>query len=387
MRLLRTSVWLVATIALISVCVLFWPASLGGRTTYVSTHGTSMLPRFHSGDLAIVQTVVRVPTSARSRRTPARPCTPIVLHRIVAVHDGRFTFKGDNNDFVDPDHPTARSARRQARGAGTPRRRRTERPSPSRSCSFPCSRSCSAASSLGAATVAPQRAHDARTAAARDATLPRAHAHGAGDPRTSRCSRRARWPSSGAVLVAVGVWRMRRARETTTRARAVPQTATIGYSGAAPRGAVYPDGRLHTGDPLFTKMINARHVDLHFAFAATGPTVTRCTERRRSSPTSRAQPAGTVSSCSRRRRAFAGDRVDATARLDLRHAPAHRARLHGRNRPRHARCHVAGHVEAARLGEVDADPDRRAPTSRRRSRSRSRPSSCSRRRRRAARAN
>ena len=30
----------------------------------------------------------------------------MVLHRIIAVDGSRLTFKGDNNDFVDPDHPT-----------------------------------------------------------------------------------------------------------------------------------------------------------------------------------------------------------------------------------------------------------------------------------------
>jgi signal peptidase I len=30
----------------------------------------------------------------------------IVLHRVVAIDDGRYTFKGDNNTFLDPEHPT-----------------------------------------------------------------------------------------------------------------------------------------------------------------------------------------------------------------------------------------------------------------------------------------
>jgi signal peptidase I len=30
----------------------------------------------------------------------------IVLHRIVGVEDGRYTFKGDNNTFLDSEHPT-----------------------------------------------------------------------------------------------------------------------------------------------------------------------------------------------------------------------------------------------------------------------------------------
>ena len=33
----------------------FWPTALGGGTTYVSTHGSSMEPRFSTGDLAILR--------------------------------------------------------------------------------------------------------------------------------------------------------------------------------------------------------------------------------------------------------------------------------------------------------------------------------------------
>ena len=88
------------------VCVAFWPANLGGRTTFVTTHGISMLPRFHAGDLAIVQPAskYRVGDIAAYR---SDTINSVVLHRIIAVDGSRLTFKGDNNDFVDPDHPTA----------------------------------------------------------------------------------------------------------------------------------------------------------------------------------------------------------------------------------------------------------------------------------------
>ena len=42
-----------AAVALVLAAVwAFWPQTLGGGTTYVTTHGTSMEPRFHTGDLA-----------------------------------------------------------------------------------------------------------------------------------------------------------------------------------------------------------------------------------------------------------------------------------------------------------------------------------------------
>ena len=106
MRLLRTSASLLLLGSLVTVGVLFWPANLGGNTTFVSTHGTSMIPRFHAGDLAIVQPASDYHVGEITAYHSATLHT-VVLHRIIAIHGARFTFKGDNNDFVDPDHPTA----------------------------------------------------------------------------------------------------------------------------------------------------------------------------------------------------------------------------------------------------------------------------------------
>jgi signal peptidase I len=81
------------------------PTQVGGRTSYALIVGTSMEPTLHRGDLAIVR-----------RREAYRAGDVVlydshdldakVLHRIRSVEDGRFVFKGDNNDFVDPEHPT-----------------------------------------------------------------------------------------------------------------------------------------------------------------------------------------------------------------------------------------------------------------------------------------
>lgn len=81
------------------------PARVGGFTTYVVTHGVSMEPRFHSGDLALVRPsdrygvgdVVAYHSSLLGL---------VVLHRIVAIHNDHYVFKGDNNHFLDPVHPT-----------------------------------------------------------------------------------------------------------------------------------------------------------------------------------------------------------------------------------------------------------------------------------------
>ena len=312
MRLLRTSVLLVATSAFIVVCVLFWPASLGGRTTYVSTHGTSMLPRFHSGDLAIVRasSEYRVGEITAYYSSTLRT---VVLHRIIAVHDGRFTFKGDSNDFVDPDHPTAgrlvgKLVARVPHG-GAYRAILAE----------PVVLFPALAVGFGGLTLGAQRSRRkrARRRAPPPAPVnPLSHTRGLATRGIAVLATGALM-ASGAVLVAVTVWHAPRT-ETTARAEPYRQNATIGYSGPAPRGAVYPDGRIHNGDPLFRRVVKQVDVDLHYAFAAPGAS--------RHAVRGTSEVVADVSSATgwHRRlvlapsRAFAGDEVDTTARLDLR---------------------------------------------------------------------
>ena len=91
--LVSASWWLVA------------PPALGGSTSFVTVDGTSMLPGLHRDDLVAFRPSesYRVGDVVAYRSPLLRR---IVLHRIVAVHDGRYTFKGDNNTFLDPEHPT-----------------------------------------------------------------------------------------------------------------------------------------------------------------------------------------------------------------------------------------------------------------------------------------
>ena len=80
------------------------PQELGGRADYVVTDGISMEPHFHTGDLAIV----RRQGSYHVGEIVAYHSTMLhttVLHRIVRIEHGRYWFKGDNNNFIDPEHP------------------------------------------------------------------------------------------------------------------------------------------------------------------------------------------------------------------------------------------------------------------------------------------
>src|SRR5688500_747507 len=84
---------------------LFWPLGLGGGTTYVTTHGTSMEPEFSTGDLAVLSRAgsysVGDVVAYRSGGLDT-----IVMHRIVAMDGDGLVTQGDNNDWLDEDRPT-----------------------------------------------------------------------------------------------------------------------------------------------------------------------------------------------------------------------------------------------------------------------------------------
>src|SRR5437868_10354451 len=100
---------LAAVAALVCVTAAWFflaPQQLGGRTSYAVVYGTSMEPHFHRGDLV----VLRRRSSYRVGEVAGYHSFQLhrdVLHRIVATRAGRFTFKGDNNGFLDPEQVRA----------------------------------------------------------------------------------------------------------------------------------------------------------------------------------------------------------------------------------------------------------------------------------------
>jgi signal peptidase I len=80
------------------------PQQLGGPAVYTVTTGNSMEPLLHEGDLAIVKRSPHYGTGdAVAYRS--RELGRTVLHRIVGVEEDGYVFQGDNNDFLDPEHP------------------------------------------------------------------------------------------------------------------------------------------------------------------------------------------------------------------------------------------------------------------------------------------
>ena len=83
----------------IAAWLFFATPEFGGSTNYIFVSGVSMEPTLHYGDLAIVRSsenyqvgdvvIYHDPNISR------------VIHRIVAIENGRYVFKGDNNSWLD----------------------------------------------------------------------------------------------------------------------------------------------------------------------------------------------------------------------------------------------------------------------------------------------
>ena len=100
---------LLKVVALLLVVVAGWwlfaPKTLGGSDTYVVVSGPSMWPRLVTGDLVVLRTAGEYHRGEiAGYRTPQLHAP--ILHQIIAASNNRFTFKGINNAFVDPSHPT-----------------------------------------------------------------------------------------------------------------------------------------------------------------------------------------------------------------------------------------------------------------------------------------
>ena len=93
-------------VVLASLWFFLAPSQLGGSSAYVITYGTSMQPHYHAGDLAVVRSSGSYHVGEIVAYRNAQLGNHIVLHRIIGIANGHYTFKGDNNNFVDSFHPT-----------------------------------------------------------------------------------------------------------------------------------------------------------------------------------------------------------------------------------------------------------------------------------------
>ena len=259
----RTFAGLCVAVVVAVVCVVYAPTNFGGRTSYVTTYGTSMIPRFHAGDLAVVQPAktYHVGEIVAYRSATLRGQT--VLHRIAAIDAGHFTFKGDNNSFRDPDHPTAdqiigRLRLRIPHGGAI--RSFVGRPV----VLFPVL--ALVIGGMGAGLFGEKRRRDRRRTRT---PVSVGRAPGGGRLRVV-VPIVAAVTFAGLVLAAVAVWHVP-TRETISRRENFGQSLAVGYSGVARAGAAYPDGRVRTGDPVFTRLVQTVDVGFTYEFHADAP--------------------------------------------------------------------------------------------------------------------
>ena len=257
---------LAATLGLIVLGSLWFylaPAPLGGSTTYVVTHGVSMEPRFHTGDLAIV----RSQSSYHVGEVVAyhnKELHTIVLHRIIGRDGDRYIFKGDNNDFVDFEHPLASqligALWLHVPGAG----------GTLQSIRSPALVGILVAAGLlllmGGAFVRRRRLRRRQ----RRAGQSREHGH---------IHAPALVADSATMVLAVGLIALLpfamlavlAFTRPSTKLHAVPvpykQSGKFSYSADAAPGPAYPANRAVTGDPLFTQVLNDVNVRFGYLFA------------------------------------------------------------------------------------------------------------------------
>jgi len=95
-----------ATFIVALICTLAAVLLTSHQIAFVSTYGVSMNPVYYQGDLVVVSRsdtyspgdIVAYHLTGSDR---------VVLHRIIASNANGFTFKGDNNESIDVDHPKA----------------------------------------------------------------------------------------------------------------------------------------------------------------------------------------------------------------------------------------------------------------------------------------
>ena len=249
--------------ALMMVAVwLFWPLALGGGTTYVSTHGISMEPHFHTGDLAILRSAAGYSVGdVVAYRSETLNTT--VMHRIVAMDGDRFVIQGDNNDWLDADKP----AKGEILGKLFVR-------IPQGGKALAAVRSPGVLGLVGVAALT----------VLGSARRPRGR-HGARSSRRSPARRspafsmpiraRARQVAPGCGVVALlaavggGVLLAMPSTQTDTRTLQVSQQGQFSYTGAAETGTTYPNGVISTGDPVYTKLTDGLTVS--FQDTVSGP--------------------------------------------------------------------------------------------------------------------
>ena len=242
---------------------LFWPMALGGGTTYVTTHGISMEPRFHTGDLAILRSdasySVGDVVAYRSESLDT-----VVMHRIVAQDGDNFVIQGDNNDWLDDDKPS----QDEVLGKLFLRIPQGGKALAALSSPGPLVVIGITALTVIGAVRAPGRRRDAR----RSRRRPVRRSSGFSMPIRARARQVALGSGAVALLAAAGggVLLALPSTQTESRTLQVTQQGQFSYTGAAVTGTTYPDGKISTGEPVYTKLTDGLTITFNDTISGPG---------------------------------------------------------------------------------------------------------------------
>ncbi|MEP7134240.1 MAG: signal peptidase I [Chloroflexota bacterium] len=92
-------------VSMLVIWLIFAPLQAGGQAAYIVVIGKSMEPKFHRGDLVIVQRATNYIVGDIVAYKNAQ-LNSNVIHRIIDMQINRFVLKGDNNSWVDTYQPS-----------------------------------------------------------------------------------------------------------------------------------------------------------------------------------------------------------------------------------------------------------------------------------------
>ncbi|MGH2806514.1 MAG: signal peptidase I [Actinomycetota bacterium] len=264
---MRRILKILGSITLVATALVGWlffaPEPLGGRVSYVVTTGSSMQPGIHAGDLVVVRESAGYEVGDIAGYH-SDSLDRVVLHRIVAEDADGFVFKGDNNDFIDQDHP----APDQILGAAW-----LVIPRAGRALTWVGKPGNAALIVAVLAVVLLGGFARSRRRRGRHRTPGRA------GHQTEPARRRLRGASAIAAVtmiisLALGAFAYTRPiRVTTTRTSAYENAGTFSYSATTDKSAVYPSGTVTTGRPLFLKLVDEVEVRFDYMFSSSEPHV------------------------------------------------------------------------------------------------------------------
>ena len=271
------------TAAFVGLAIVAWlylaPTQIGGTTRYVVTSGISMEPSFRTGDLALV----RPADQYRVGQVVAYHSTLLhvtVLHRIVAHRGGRYFFKGDNNNFIDPTHPT----RDELIGALWLRLPHGGRVlawlhSPLIAAALTGFAALLVLSAFGERKRRRNRRKRASESGRQGAIRMNNQSHGAGRLINVRALLIASVVAMGAFLSLGAIAFTNPLHRSVAVKTNYSQQVTFGYHASAPAGPVYPSGVVRTGQPIFLQLVHSVQVRVGYRLNTSAPASLSGTEK------------------------------------------------------------------------------------------------------------